>query len=136
MTFKIKNTGDNVFYAVDDKHSLDAVNILYEGEITPTHAHSFTADGITGEILVEITGDMPKRFKQVVLKVQDIYFVYDAQKLFKGKHIANRIKLVDLTTKRLEEHFGAKAAQEVQNEAYRFAKHFSKQIMSGQLLLA
>ncbi len=136
MTMKIKNTGDNVFYAVDDKHSLDTVNILYEGEITPTHAYAFTADGISGEFLVEITGDVPKRFKQVVLKVQDTYFVYDAHKLFKGSHIANRIKLLNQTAKRLEERFGAKAAQEIQNEAYRFAKLFSKQIMSGQLLLA
>lgn len=136
MTTKIKNTGDNVFYAVDDKHSLDTVNILYEGEISPTHAHAFTVDGIPVDIMVEITDNLPKRFKKVVLKVKDTYFVYDAQKLFKGQHISNRIKLLNQTAKRLEERFGPKTTQEIQNEVYRFAKVFSKQIMSGQLLLA
>lgn len=136
MTTKIKNTGDNVFYAVDDKHSLDTVNILYEGEISPTHSHAFTVDGIPVDIMVEITDNLPKRFKKVVLKVKDTYFVYDAQKLFKGQHISNRIKLLNQTAKRLEERFGPKITQEIQNEVYRFAKVFSKQIMSGQLLLA
>lgn len=130
MTIKIKNTGDNIYYAIDDKHSLDSFNILFEGEINPTHAHLFHVEGIKCQIMVEIKD---KHIKLVVLNVGDKIFVYDTEKLFKGKVIANRIKLLQLTYKKLEEHFGTKVAQDVQNEVYSFAKPFSKQIMSGQL---
>lgn len=136
MKIEIKNKGNNVYYAVDDKHSLDACNILYEGKIEPNHHIKFLVDNVEVEILVEIRGDVKKHFKMVVLKVDDKFFVYDMEKLFKGKRIANKITLLNKTSKIIENEYGAKVAQEIQNKAYAFAKHFSKDIMSGQLLLA
>lgn len=68
-----------------------------------------------------------------LLSVGDIIFVYDTEKLFKGCKSANRIKLLQKTCKKLEEHFGSHATQKIQNEVYTFAKRFSKDIMSGQL---
>lgn len=136
MEIEIKNKGNNVYYAVDDKHSLDACNILYEGEIEPNHHIKFLIDNVEVEILVEIRGDVKKHFKMVVLKLDDKFFVYDMEKLFKGKRIANRITLLNKTVKIIEKEYGSKVAQEIQNKAYAFAKHFSKDIMSGQLLLA
>lgn len=133
---KIKNNGNNIYYAVDDKHSLDAVNILYSGEITPTKKHSFNVEDLSVEILVDIEGNMPSHLKMVVLRIQDYYFVYDTEKLFKGKNIANRVKLLQKTVKQIELLWGKSVAQQIQNEVYIFAKQFSKQIMSGQLLLA
>lgn len=136
MKIEIKNKGDNVYYAVDDKHSLDACNILYEGVINPNHHIEFVVDNVHVELLVEIYGDIKKHFKLVVLKVDDKFFVYDMEKLFKGKRIANRITLLNKTVKIIEKEYGPKVAQEIQNKAYSFAKLFSKDIMSGRLLLA
>lgn len=130
MKIEIKNKGNNVYYAVDDKYSLDACNILYEGTINPNHHIKFVVDNVHVELLAEIQGDVKKHFKMVVLKVDDM------EKLFKGKRIANKITLLNKTSKIIENEYGAKVAQEIQNKAYAFAKHFSKDIMSGQLLLA
>lgn len=136
MVTEIKNKGNNVYYAVDDKHSLDACNILYEGTINPNHHIKFVVDNVHVELLAEIYGDLKKHFKMVVLKVDDKLFVYDMEKLFKGKRIANRITLLNKTVKIIENEYGVKIAQEIQNKAYSFAKYFSKDIMSGRLLLA
>ena len=136
MVTEIKNKGNNVYYAVDDKHSLDACNILYEGTINPNHHIKFVVDNVHVELLAEIYGDFKKHFKMVVLKVDDKFFVYDMEKLFKGKRIANRITLLNKTVKIIENEYGVKIAQEIQNKAYSFAKYFSKDIMSGRLLLA
>lgn len=136
MITEIKNKGNNIYYAVDDKHSLDACNILYEGTINPNHHIKFVVDNVHVELLVEIYGDLKKHFKMVVLKVDDKFFVYDMEKLFKGKRIANRITLLNKTVKIIENEYGVKIAQEIQNKAYSFAKYFSKDIMSGRLLLA
>lgn len=136
MKIEIKNKGNNVYYAVDDKHSLDACNILYEGVINPNHHIKFVVDNVHVELLAEIYGDVKKHFKMVVLKLDDKFFVYDMEKLFKGKRIANRITLLNKTVKIIEKEYGSKIAQEIQNKAYAFAKHFSNDIMSGRLLLA
>lgn len=136
MVTEIKNKGNNVYYAVDDKHSLDACNILYEGIINPNHHIKFVVDNVHVELLAEIHGDLKKHFKMVVLKVDDKFFVYDMEKLFKGKRIANRITILNKTVKIIENEYGVKIAHEIQNKAYSFAKYFSKDIMSGRLLLA
>lgn len=136
MITEIKNKGDNIYYIVNDKHSFDACNILYEGQINSSHYIKFIVDGVNVELLAEIQGDLKKHFKIVVLKVNNKFFVYDMEKLFKGKNIANRITLLNKTVKIIEREHGAKVAQEIQNKIYLFAKQFSKPIMSGQLLLA
>lgn len=132
MTVKIKNTGNNIYYAVDDKHSLDSVNILFEGEINPTHVHAFNVEGIKCQAMIEV---QDKHIKMGLLSVGETIFVYDTQKLFKEGKIANRIKLLQLTYKRLEEQFGSNITQKIQNEVYVFSKNFSKDIMNGHLFL-
>ena len=83
MVTEIKNKGNNVYYAVDDKHSLDACNILYEGTINPNHHIKFVVDNVHVELLAEIYGDLKKHFKMVVLKVDDKFFVYDMENFLK-----------------------------------------------------
>lgn len=132
MVVKIKNKGNNIYYAIDDKHSIDSFNIIFEGSIIPTHIHTFEVNNLKCQVMIEVQS---KHIKMGLLSVQDITFVYDTEKLFKGVKIANRIKLLQMTYKKLEQHFGSKVAQKVHNEVYIFAKRFSKEIMSGQLFL-